>query len=235
LGLDVYVGTLTRYTCGDWETIVQQMARQTGMTVEVIRGGPLDRPANQDEAREAVLAWRDALSKGLASHIADPLDWNEEPDAPYFTDKPAWDCYNALVLWSAYDEHRELARPENLPSDVTPDPALNASIAADFQSRYIQLLRGVELWLPCDFPFTFGAPDLSGGQIVIGSSPALLAQLRELNVRTWNAGDGQLDAWRQEGAELGAPLETSARFAFSIFTRLAEKSARHRLPMKLDY
>ena len=31
MGLDVYVGPLIRYYTGDWETIVQQIGRETGM------------------------------------------------------------------------------------------------------------------------------------------------------------------------------------------------------------
>jgi hypothetical protein len=37
MGLDVYVGPLSRYYTGQWETIIQQYARQTGMEVRVVR------------------------------------------------------------------------------------------------------------------------------------------------------------------------------------------------------
>lgn len=37
MGLDVYVGSLTRYHGGDWETVVQQAAREQGIDVHVLR------------------------------------------------------------------------------------------------------------------------------------------------------------------------------------------------------
>jgi hypothetical protein len=37
MGLDVYVGSLTRYYTGDWETIVQQAGREMGLEVRVER------------------------------------------------------------------------------------------------------------------------------------------------------------------------------------------------------
>src|SRR5262249_1756222 len=72
-----------------------------------------------------------------------------------------------------------------------------------------------------------------GDNVVVGSSIRLLAELRELNARTWNAGDSQIAEWREHFAKLGAPLEVSARFAFSIFYGLAQRSVAARLPMKL--
>jgi len=42
MGLDVYVGSFTRYYAGDWETVVQRYGRETGLKVDVVR--PLDPP-----------------------------------------------------------------------------------------------------------------------------------------------------------------------------------------------
>jgi hypothetical protein len=36
MGLDVYVGSLTRYYARDWETIVQKWGRESGTRVEVL-------------------------------------------------------------------------------------------------------------------------------------------------------------------------------------------------------
>jgi len=40
MGLDVYVGPLSRYTLGDWLTIVQQVMQAQGRTVQIIRTSP---------------------------------------------------------------------------------------------------------------------------------------------------------------------------------------------------
>ena len=37
VGLDVYVGPLTRYYLGDWETVVQRLGRERGFPVKTIR------------------------------------------------------------------------------------------------------------------------------------------------------------------------------------------------------
>jgi hypothetical protein len=71
--------------------------------------------------------------------------------------------------------------------------------------------------------------------VVVGSSAQLLAELRELNSRTWRAEDQLISQWRSDGAEFGAPLEESARFGFAVFYELAARSVAARLPMKLDY
>lgn len=236
MGLDVYVGSLTRYYAGDWELIAQQAAREMGVPLSVMRAqaDPPDAIRNPDVIRPVVKQWRDQLSESLSEHLLVPLDWNEEADAPYFTDKPAWDCYSDLMLWAAYSEHSELVRPRDSVEDFGRDPAYARSTAKDFRSRYSHLLE-VEWWLPCDFNFVFQAEKVGGGPVLVGSSVALARQLADLNSRTWHAELDLLGTWRREGSEHGAPLESGARFAFAVLRDLAEKSVANRLPMLLDY
>jgi hypothetical protein len=81
----------------------------------------------------------------------------------------------------------------------------------------------------------FQAEKVGGGPVLVGSSVVLARQLEDLNSRTWRAESDLLDAWRREGSDHGAPLESGARFAFAVFRALAEKSITNRLPMLLDY
>jgi hypothetical protein len=137
MGLDVYVGSLTRYFSGDWLTVLQQAAASgLGPPVVVVRPEETEEGVTDpDEIRSGVLAWRDRLSRALAEHTQTSLDWDERADAPYFTDKPAWDCFGALVLWAAYAEHPELTRPHANPlclpdqrtGDWHDDPAFRRS------------------------------------------------------------------------------------------------------------
>jgi hypothetical protein len=227
---------LTRYYAGDWELIAQQAAREMGAPLQIVRAhaDPADAIRDPDAIRPVVNQWRDQLSESLSEHLSTPLDWNEKADAPYFTDKPAWDCYSDLVLWAAYSEHPELVRPEDSIEEFGQDPAYARCIGKDFTSRYSHLLE-VEWWLPCDFNFVFQAEKLGGGPVLIGSSVALVRQLEDLNSRTWRAELDLLGAWLREGSEHGAPLESGARFAFALFRDLAHKSVANRLPMLLDY
>jgi len=237
MGLDVYVGPLTRYYAGNWETIlVQQVTQGSGVPVEIFlpkQGwfrllyrlrfrGPV--------AGRTVRHWRNRLRREL--DIAD-LDWNEDPDVEYATDKPAWDCYGALVLWAAYDELPSAKRRETA-EGWDKDSAYLTS-RANPHSLYQHLIADTEIWLPVEFTPPVRTAAIVGDSIVIGSSLRLLAELRELNLRTWNADSEQISRWRQDGADYGAPLEISARFGFSIFYELVSRSVAARLPMKLDY
>jgi hypothetical protein len=238
MGLDVYVGSLTRYYSGDWETVVQKWGRENGTPVHVVRppADPEDAVRDPQRIGPVVLAWRKQLAEALGEHLDGPMVWNESHEAPYFTDKPAWDGYADLLLWAAYAEHPDLRQPEQPPKDFHTDPAYQASNGEGYQTRYPHLLcAGLELWLPCRFTCVFRALTLSGTETTIGSSIELLRQLRRLNADTWKADDAALAQWRQLEAPHASPLEQGARRAFAMLSELAEESVRHRLPMKLDY
>jgi hypothetical protein len=236
MGLDVYVGSLTRYYAGDWETVVQRFGRESGMPVKVIRpNDPEDAIRNPEIIRPAVIEWRNNISKHLKHSLPESLDWNEDEGAPYFTDKPTWDCYSSLLIWTAHEEQPQFPKPKEHIEDWSSDPAFQASNEEGFESRYSQLLGNVELWLPCKFEFTFLADDVAGNEINIGSSIALFSQLRELNKRTWKTDGAISEEWLRQGAEHQAPLEVGARFAFALFMKLTRASIEHRIPMKLDY
>jgi hypothetical protein len=207
-----------------------------GVPLQIVRSqsDPADAIRDPGAIRPVVKQWRDQLSESLSEHLSAPLDWNEEADAPYFTDKPTWDCYSDLLLWAAYSEHPHLVRPEDSVEDFGHDPACAMSTAKDFSSRYSHLLE-VEWWLPCDFNFVFQAEKVGGGHVLIGSSVALARQLKDLNSRSWRAESDRLGAWRREGSGHGAPLESGARFAFALLLDLSNKSVANRLPMLLDY
>jgi hypothetical protein len=245
MGLDIYVGSLTRYFARDWKTIVQQLAERGEIPpVQVVRASePNDAVTDPAQIRAAVLGWRQGLSAGMREDLATPLDWDEVEPTPYFTDKPAWDCYGALLLWAAYSEHPELKRPVANPlclpghktGDWHSDPAFELSVAEGFPTRYGQLLHDVEIWLPADFNFTFGAQWVTGHARRFGACRALVSQLDDLNARTWNASTAEQAVWRHAGAEHGAPLEVAARFAFALLRDLGGKAVEHRLPMLLDH
>ncbi len=271
MGLDVYVGSLTRYYCGEWETVLQQLSvplewpeasRETvtsadaaalearraeslarlqkaaasiGARVEGPGQGPQITDADRRRVAKDIAKWRKRLDRHLKGRIQGDFEWDENPTGPYFTDKPGWEAYRALALWAAYDEHPNLPRPTTSVEDWTTDPAWQASAAKGFLTQYEQLVNGSEIWLPNDFAFTFEVRELGGRKVTIGSSHALLRNLKRLNERTWRADASTLEQWRQEGPERNGSLERNAQFALSVFLALCEQSVAHRLPMKLDY
>jgi hypothetical protein len=175
-----------------------------------------------------VVRWREGLSRWLGDRLAGPLDWDESVPAPCFTDKPGWDGYGGTLLLAAHDEHPELPPPAVVSADWPDDPAYQAASAPGAGSRYRQLLTP-ELWLPCRFEFTVRTQDLTGEEVELGSSAALLGQLDLLAARY------RLDGHPPEPSLDGHSLSAAAGNGLAVLRRLAERSVTYRVPMKLDF
>lgn len=232
MGLDIYVGTLTRYYLRDWLTVVQQAFPDQSQMV--FANPPPSDPASQDDVRAAIARWSSQLAQGLNVESIS----REDPTAPYFTDKPAWDGFGGLVLWAAYDDQN--VAPEHRCATVTIDswsqePVLQRYATPPKELRYPQLLLGVELWLPISGPSVFRTLDPAGNERMFGNCNKLLAELNLLNQRTWKADTATRDRWRHEGLEHGSSLEMAARFGWSVMHSLATDAVQHQLPIILDY
>ena len=221
MGLDVYVGSLTRYYVEGSADVVDRIARRQGLPVG-------DGQDAEEVIRTAVVRWRDRLSSWLGDRLAGPLDWDESGLAPCFTDKPGWDGYGGVLLLAAHDEHPELPAPARVSADWPDDPAYQAASAPGAGSRYHQLLTP-ELWLPCRFDFTVRTQDPTGEEVELGSSEALLGQLELLSARY------RLDSQPPELAADGRSLSAAAGNGLAVLRRLAERSVVSRVPMKLDF
>jgi hypothetical protein len=220
MGLDVYVGSLTRYYVEGPADVVDRVARHQGVVP--------DGQAAEEVLRSAVLRWRDGLNRWLAGRLDGPLDWDESGPAPCFTDKPGWDGYGGTLLLAAHDEHPELPPPALVSADWPDDPAYQAASARGAGSRYNQLLTP-ELWLPCRFDFTVRTQDITGEEVEVGSSVALLDQLELLAARY------RLDDRPPEPAADGHSLSAAAGGGLAVLLRLAERSVACRVPMRLDF
>ena len=229
MGLDIYVGPLTRYHTGTWETVVQQYARLNG---QIVRPPSSDRSPklSTEQILESVLAWKSGLAKALKL----PLRWTEDNSSEYFTEKPAWDCYSAVALLAAHDEHPDAKLPDIVPEDLNEYEAYRKSTSESFKTKYSQILFP-ELWLPGDNHFVFKAGYITGKELWMGWSTTLLGQLRELNGSTLKGTPENFKQWKLDGGPKNAPFEISARFGMSVLMGLAEQAVMHHLPMKLDY
>jgi hypothetical protein len=221
VGLDVYVGSLTRYYVEGPVDVVERIARHQGLAFD---GGQ----DAEEVLRAAVVSWRDGLTRWLGDRLAGPLDWDESGPAPCFTDKPGWDGYGGVLLLAAHDEHPELPPPAVVSADWPDDPAYQAATARGAGSRYRQLLTP-ELWLPCRFDFTVRTQDVTGEEVELGSSVALLDQLELLAARH------RLDGQPAEAGGDGHSLAAAAGSGLAVLRRLAACSVQHRVPMKLDF
>ena len=108
MGLDIYVGPLSRYYSGQWLTILQQVGIAQGMPVQVIRSQQprsfwsriTSRFVGRQPAHriDAIVAWRDDLASRGLFHPAIEWEWPESLDIAYETDKPSVTGWGAVQL-----------------------------------------------------------------------------------------------------------------------------------------
>jgi hypothetical protein len=253
VGLDVYVGPLTRYYCFDWETIVQQAGRQQGMEVQILRPPGFVKPDPQ-VVLEAVASWR----KALADAISVPMRWDESAFGPYETDKPDWDGYHAVRLLALHEEFPDLPAPKRI--DRHDLEALDREpLERRFEGVYIQRnpsrlgrlfgrklpeptaapsyphLQVPQLWLPITLPAVMQASGPMGNELTIGSVDALVTELEQVNERTVRMDQDGIDAARADGPPDDGAFDRLARFGLGIFLTLARTAKERSQPMMLDW
>jgi hypothetical protein len=249
MGLDVYVGTMTRYFTHDWETIIQQVGREQGIEVEVVREPPpQDAVTDPDEIRNGILQWKRDYSAAVRDEAGIDADWSESPDQPYFTDKPGFDGHAALCLLAAYSLYPSVPRPSTVPEPWDTDPVYAAYLGRESrglstlfkrklgppaEGRLFSHITDLEFWLPGDFTGAVTVGGLTTVPLRAGSTGELLQQLQQLNARTYKADEATMAAWLHE--EPDNSFDLNARRGLAIFTELAGKAVEFRLPMKLDY
>lgn len=235
MGLDLYVGPLTRYHLGDWQTITQQIGAQNGYEVRIVRAND-DEEAETDPAvvQNAVREWQQWLGEALGS----PAAWLESASQPYWTDKPDWDGFGAVLLLAAYDERPDLRPAAGAKQD---DPrefgdAAAYQAASEQPQRYHTLLSGVEWWLPLsEDPIVIEAPRPTGQPTRMATIDRLAAELRLLTERT-NVFAGQDPAeCTQSPPGAGASVEEAARFGLAVTLNLVGTAVTHRQPLLMDY
>ncbi|MEU5949622.1 hypothetical protein ABZ793_29260 [Micromonospora sp. NPDC047465] len=235
MGLDLYVGPLTRYHLNDWLTIAQQIGARDGYDVRIVRAHEDEDPeTDPDMVQNAVREWQQWLGEALGG----PVDWPESATQPYWTDKPDWDGFGAVLLFAAYDERPDL-RPspwdkEDRPREFADAPAYQAASAQP--ERYLTLLSGVEWWLPlAEDPLVIEASRPTGQPTRMGSIDRLAAELRLLDERAGVLA-GHDPAELRRGLPSDDPtLAEVARFGLAVMLDLAETAIEHRQPLLLDY
>ena len=235
MAFDVYVGTFTRYYRREWENVVQQQAKREGTQYRMVyAGGEPEPPPPADDIRAGINAWRDAINQALGENITNPLSWDESDDRPYFTDRPAWPGYNALLLWASYADHPQMTRPQKLPEEWFDDPAFLATTEAERLGPFGNIVRS-NLWIPGDFKFNFGFVAPTNEKATIGSTSGFLESMNALNEATFKATSEDLHRWRMGEDSDSDDLESVARFGFAVFHALALKAVKHQLPILLSF
>ena len=117
MGLDLYAGTLTRYYSHNWKTAVQQWAEANGYSFQKLApdGSPVaEEELTTEEIRNiqgAVERWRDSLLDAIRQNKDQPYTpWTEDNEKPYYTDKPDWDAFGAMLLAAAASNEKTKGR-----------------------------------------------------------------------------------------------------------------------------
>jgi hypothetical protein len=232
MAFDVYVGGFARYFAREWENVAQRWARENGTPYHIIGPNGPPEAANWNEVADAVTHWTAAINRGLGEHMPKPLHWDETSNAPYFTDRPGYDGYGALLVWAAHAE-RGTTPPERYDGEWYSDEAFVECSEPKKGQKYRPIICG-SLWLPGEFEFSFDFEDLTGEKAHICSSTSLQQSLSDLNNNTFQMSDEDLAATLQTDPGENPNLQALARVGLALFLSLADKAVLHHLPIILS-
>lgn len=259
MGLDIYAGTLTRYYAHNWKTSVQQWAEKNGYTFNRITPDedPVDdgEELSPAEVQAAVENWRDQILAAIAQPGQEPYaPWPEDNEKPYYTDKPDWDAFGAMLLVAACHTYGEPVPPTVEKNWDFGEHPLISRLASD-EERVWSLFRGATWWLPLSDAFFFQAPLPTDDQAMIATLGGLRKELEKLNQLAWQADKDTILDWADtEGYPVDGTVgsdgqyskadipehtkydtESLAKFAFSIFWRAMRFAEEQQVPILLDY
>ena len=254
MGLDIYAGTLTRYYSRNWKTVTQQLAEAHGFEVSIIRPNGSDVDLNPSEIQQVVENWRDQILTAVTPE-SQPVyvPWTENNETPYYTDKPDWDAFGALLLYAACAIYKDPLPPTVEKNwDFYNHPVIRRMAENE---KVMWSLFQAEWWLPIDEAFMFKGPLPNGAVKVIGTTAQLRRELEMINGLGWQAGEDTILNWgKTEGYPVDYEIppdnkmdlneadihdrydtESLAKFAFSILWSAAKFSAEKKVPILLDY
>ena len=260
MGLDIYSGTLTRYYSHNWENIVQQLSEEYGHKCVMTDGCGNEIKAIDDKSeialiRETVTKWADNIAASTDPPIPTPL-WDETSDCDYYTDKPDWEAFGALVMLQAYVSlNRRL--PEYVESgwNAFEDPTVKEAASKKIVNS---LLSEVALWLPIPDKAIFITAYPTGDEGSISTVALLKQELEELNRQLWNADEATILSWRNDkyyvpvkqqkpnlilgfirrtknASKEKYRTEDLAQCAYSMLYQAVCFAEEHQVPILLDY
>lgn len=197
--------------------------------------GPLSRwyartRGDASALRAGVEVWRGDLRGAVADKVKEQLVWNEAAavEASFDLGDAGW---RALRLFALYAENAELDLPDTVPPLLELDPEWRAAADAKFATSKFGHLLACSVWLPGDFPVTFRVPMPDGEVVEVGSVAVLVAQLRWLNERTFQADGGEVDKWSRLSAQAGGELIGAARRGFWGLAAAGAVAVRRQVPI----
>ena len=198
---------------------------------------------------------RDQILAAIAQPGQPPYTpWPEDNERPYYTDKPDWDTFGAMLLVAACHTYGESVPPTVEKDWNFGEHPLIARLASD-EERVWSLLRGATWWLPLTDSFLFQGPLPTDDQTMIATLVGLRKELEKLNHLAWQADEDTILGWADtEGYPVDGTVDSDgqyskadipehtqydtqslAKFAFSMFWRAMRFAEEQQVPILLDY
>ena len=258
MGLDLYAGTLTRYYANNWKSAARQWAEANGLSFSRITpDGEIiaEEEVSADEVQCAVEEWRDQILAAVTAPGKKPYAaWQEDNEKPYYTDKPDWDAFGALLLVAACYFYGEPI-PETVSKgwDFEEHPLIKR--LSQEPENIWSLFCDTIMWLPLPDSFLFHAPRPTGDQATIATTAALRLELERLNELAWHADENTVRDWiKSEGYPVEGVIgedgkfsqtelpeqteyntESLAKYAFSIFYQSLQFAEENQVPILMDF
>lgn len=209
MAVDLYVGSISRYLAGDWQTENQQLLAKAGAP-DLVQVWHMDgrKPLGREEALQRAVEWRDrtiAEAQREDSGLRGPITpWQEDLDSPYAVKRLSAGGIGAVTLTLFYEDLKDLPSP--VPEPLLSDPR----VAAKQDNLNLALAAtglGCDLWLPGDFVLL---DDLDwprftdGSKATVGGLEFLKAMLDGIEA-SWPSVPEQLRAFAARNTALPAP------------------------------
>lgn len=230
MGLDIYAGKLTRYYCHNWKTMVQKTVEEMGMDFEIKTPEgvltSIDDKNEVEQTRNIVCQWRDWIGRKIDNSLPEPL-WDEENGGDYYTDKPNWMAYEALVMLQVCCL-MDSPLPEYVETGWTvfDEPIAEEAFSSDFGNQN-SLVAITECWLPISMSIIFETELPTERKTTMSTVQQLKYELEELNRQLWNADEETILSWRNDKYYIPLGPEKSV-FGFKFFRKSKAKKERFR-------
>ena len=243
MGIDIYVGSLSRYYQGHWRTSVQQYGLDHNITVNIIRPGASetkDAPLEPSDVSRVIATWQ----KSLADSLGVTALWDDDADSPYATNKPGWKGLGGVNLLAAY-----AVRPDFDPSKMKKrfgrkpalDNARNYDESAAFQATrdnfgdFPSLLGQTIWWLPVETaPTLFAANRPDGGTQTMSNLTQLIKELNQL-AAIHGITDERAEELRLAGPGSADDPYRNGLFGIAALLPMADWALLNNKPLLVDY
>lgn len=256
MGLDLYAGTLTRYYAHNWKTESQQWAEVHSFGYQKITSEmESENSMSAEEVQQVIETWRDSLLSAIRTEGTSVEPWPENNECPYYTSKPDWPAFEALLLYVACRILGE-PLPEKFSKEAQFEDFEIAQRAYDDPRLQWSLFSGTICWLPLTAYLIFHASMPTGDEAVLSTTACLVKELEKINSLDWNVDEATIDRWHDEDGyetedskltqltdevSIMEPqsgfynTESLARFAFARFYRAARFAQKNQVPVLMDF